>query len=75
MDDLFIDPYNAEDRCFFSELSSLELLDCALKLKALLTIIEKHQQTLKKLILDPVTLFQSYNEPYWRETGACCKYE
>lgn len=26
MDDLFINPYNANDRCFFSELKSLELL-------------------------------------------------
>lgn len=73
MDDLLVDPYDAEDRCFFPELESLELLDCALRLNNLLTIIRTHQQTLKKLILDRVTLFPSYNELYWREIGDMCK--
>lgn len=73
MDDLFIDPNNAEDRFFLPELQSLELLDCALRLKPLLTIIGAHQQTLKKLTLDRVTLFPNHREPYWREIGVMCK--
>lgn len=69
MDVLFIDPNDAEDRCFFPEQKSLELLGCALQLTGLLTILRTHQKTLKKLILDRVTLPPNYRELYWREIG------
>lgn len=73
MDVLFIDPNDAEDRCFFPEQKSLELLGCALQLTGLLTILRTHQKTLKKLILDRVTLPPNYRELYWREIGDTCK--
>ena len=73
VDDLLVNPSNTKDYCFFPRLARLELLDCACRLSGLLTFLQKHQQTLKQLILNRTILPADYSSSSWNGVAAICR--
>ena len=73
VDDLLVNPSNTRDCCFFPQLEHLELLDGACRLDGLFTFLQKHQQTLKRLILNRTILPADYSLSSWNEVAAMCR--
>lgn len=72
IDDLFIDPQNSVNVCFFPHLRSLNLVNCSLRVHGLQTIANRHSATLKEFELREVTFDPGYSVRSWSEVGAMC---
>lgn len=72
IDDLLADPSNPEDDCFFPKMTSLELVNCNLRISGLLKIAENNQTKLGKLVLTRVIVEPKYSGS-WREVADMCK--
>lgn len=73
VDDLLGNPNHPEDCCHLPRLERLELSGCTCRLNGILTFIKHHQQTLRQLILNRVSLLPYQSSPFWNDIAALCK--